>query len=194
MHLSGEAAYITKPMAFGGLTCDVNNDGRQDFLVHYANRPPQVFFNRGFRSFGHAHGLDVQENELLAKAEQGTRAAAVADLNRDGAQDMVVVLPDGEVWAFFRQAPAGAAPSLAVALPADGPLTGPVTVTGWQAKRCLGAWNVVRGTAEAFFAPEVKGPITVRWTPPGGKAQEKKVIVLKPTRFVLPLGGRRTGR
>jgi len=194
LHHSGEAAYITKPMASGGATCDVTNDGRQDFLVRYADRAPQVFFNRGFRSFGHAHGLDVQENELLTEAEKGTRAGAVADLDGDGAQDMVVVLPDGAVWAFLREPPAGAAPSLAVALPPDGPLSGPVTVTGWQARRCLGAWNVRRGTSEAFFARDVKGPITVRWALPGGKTQEKKVIVLKPTRFVLPIGGGKAGR
>ncbi|MGB2819463.1 MAG: VCBS repeat-containing protein, partial [Phycisphaerae bacterium] len=194
MHRSGEAGYITKPMALDGMTCDINNDGRQDFLVNYADRAPQVFFNRGFRSFGHAHGLDVQENELLAKADKGTGAGVVGDFNRDGAQDMIVVLPDGELWCFFRNTAAGPAPSLRVALPADGAVTGPVTVTGWQGKRCLGAWNVVRGTSEAFLARDVKGPITVRWTLPGGEAQEKNVIVLRPTRFVLPMSESRAGR
>ena len=188
MQYSGEAAYITKPAALGGGTCDINNDGRQDVLVHYADRPPHLFFNRGFRSFGHAHGLDVQENELLAQADKGTRAGVVADLNGDGAQDMVTVLPDGEVWAFFRETAGVPACSLRVALPARGPVNGPVTVTGWQGKRCLGAWPVVRGTSEAFFARQTKGPITVRWRGAGGKTAEKQVVVLKPTRLVLPIG------
>jgi hypothetical protein len=190
---SGEAAYITKPAAFGGVTCDINNDGRQDFLVSYTRSAPQLFFNRGFRSFGHAHGVDLHEKALLAKASKGTSAGVVADFDGDGAQDMIVVLPDGEAWAFFRKVAGGSALSLSVALPADGTVTGPVSVTGWQGKRCLGTWNVVRGTSEAFFAPETKGPVTLRWTMPGGKAQEKKVVVLKPTRFALPVAGRKPG-
>ena len=68
----------------------------------------------------------------------------------------------------------------------SGPVTGPVRVIGWQEKRCLGAWNVVRGTGEAFFARQTKGPITVRWRTPGGTAQNKRVIVLRPSRFELP--------
>ncbi|MFP4057829.1 MAG: FG-GAP repeat domain-containing protein [Candidatus Brocadiia bacterium] len=182
---SGEAAYISKPQAIGGSTGDVNNDGRQDVLILYAARCPQIFFNRGFRSFGHSHALDLAEQQLLPPAAEGQQAGLLADLDGDGGQDMALVLAGGETWVFFREVQRGPALCLRVAL-APGGYAGPLTVTGWSGPRCLGAWNVAPGVAEAFFGQFDPGPVRVRWQLPGGEPQEKQIIVESdPVRFVI---------
>jgi hypothetical protein len=183
--LAGEAAYISKPSGIGGMTGDVNNDGRQDVLILYSNRSPHIFFNRGFRSFGHAHELDLDERQLLPAASEGQQAGCLADLDGDGGQDMAIVLKNGELWVLSRDT--GDAPALALraALPLGG-FAGPLAVTAWADKRPLGAWNVVAGTSEAFFGQLDPGPIKLKWQFPGKPPQEKDVLVEdKPVRFVL---------
>jgi len=172
--LSGESAYITKPRAVGGATGDVNNDGRQDFLVLYDDRPPHLFFNRGFRAFGHARELDIEQQNLLPAAAQGQQAGILADLDGDGAQDLALVLANGEVWVLLREAepePVG----IRVGLRVGGAWGGPVTVVGTSGRQALGAWNVVAGAAEALFARPVPGPIQIRWQFPGSKPQERTI-------------------
>ena len=188
---TGELPYISKPNAIGGMTGDINNDGRQDILILYSDRPPQLFFNRGFRSFGHSHMLDLAEKRLLPAAGKGQQAGLLADLNGDGGQDMALVLKNGELWVFFRDVDDAPGLCLRAALPPSGPFTGPVSVTGWSGQRCLGAWNVVRGTSEAFLGMLDAGPCRVRWQFPGRRAQEKEVVVEDaPVRFGLrPPGG-----
>jgi len=189
MELTGEAAYISKPNGIGGAACDVNNDGRQDVLVLYADRPPQLFFNRGFRSFGHSHELDLAERQLLPAAAAGQQAGLAADLDGDGAQDMVLVLNDGAVWVFFRETADVPALSARAVLPAAGGLAGPLTVVGFTADRNLGAWNVRAGGRGAFFGLLEAGSCTVRWRLPGRDPAEKKLAVKdRPVRFALPAG------
>jgi hypothetical protein len=181
LNISGEIAYISKP---GGIECmvgDINNDGRQDALIAYASMSPQLFFNRGFRSFGHAHTLDLAERHLLATAEQGQQSACLGDFDGDGAQDMVLALSNGEIWIFYRENDDHEARSVVATLPVGGPYQGPVTVTGWIGKRCLGAWNVLPGTSQAFFGRSDAGPVTLKWRLPGGKDQQKEVVVEKVT-------------
>ncbi len=183
--ISGEIAYISKPGGIGGMAGDPNGDGRQDVLILYSNRAPHVFFNRGFRSFGHAHELDLDENRLLDAANEGQQAGCLADLDGDGGQDMALVLKNGELWVCLRDA--GGVPPLALraALPAGG-YAGPLTVTAWADKRPLGAWNVLPGTADAFFGVFEPGPIHLKWQFPGKAPQEKQIIVEdKPVRFIL---------
>ena len=50
------------------MTGVVNNDGRQDVLVAYANAGPVTYFSRGFLGFGHGHAIDVSEQHLLPDA------------------------------------------------------------------------------------------------------------------------------
>ena len=117
LNVSGEIAYISKP---GGIDClvgDINNDGRQDALIAYAAMSPQLFFNRGYRSFGHAHALDLAERQLLPAAEQGQQSACLGDFDGDGAQDMVMALTNGEIWVFFRENDDREARSVVAALP-----------------------------------------------------------------------------
>ena len=221
--LSGEIAYISKPGGFGGGVCDVNNDGHQDILITYPGTLPQIFFNRAFRSFGHAHKLALgalgeappdgepvnQEPELAPDEEDmtGEQAGLVRDLNGDGAEDLVVVFRHhkrkkakggakpgpwetgahhGEIWFFPRQVDQDAAFAARVALPPGKGFAGPLTVTGWAKKQCLGAWNVVPGTTEAFFGRPEAGPVEVRWRLPGGKRQ-RRIVVLEdgPARLVI---------
>ena len=197
LHHSGEIGYISKGEGRSTMTCDVNNDGRQDVFIAYSSRPPHVFFNRGYRSFGHSHSMDLEEHDLFPKLKvpgnaegkqrenRGQQAGLVHDFDGDGAQDMVLVLADGEVWVYWREFGAAEPLGLRAVLPAKGP-AGPVTVTAWSQKRCLGAWNVVAGTSEAFFGLPEQGPCKVRWQFPGGRPREKEIIVEdKPVRFVL---------
>lgn len=177
MNLSGEMPYISKPNGVDCAVCDVNNDGRQDLLIAYGDIGAQIFFNRGFRSFGHAHELDLTEKELLDAAEAGQRTACIADVTGDGAQDMALGLPNGDIWLFERGTDGGSALHAAVALPMAGPCKGPVAVTGLAGEQNLGAWNVQPGVAEAFFGVKDAGMITLKWCVPGGETQSRQVLV-----------------
>lgn len=186
MNLSGEMPYISKPNGVDCAVCDVNNDGRQDILIAYGDIGAQIFFNRGFRSFGHAHELDLAEKELLDAAEAGQRTACIADFNGDGAQDMVLGLPNGDLWFFERATDSGSALNAAAAWPVSGSVKGPVTVAGWMGSQGLGAWNVQPGVSEAFFGVKDAGMVTVKWQLPGGAQQSLQVLVKsKPVRVDL---------
>jgi len=109
----------------------------------------------------------------------------VHDVDRDGAQDMVLVLKNGEVWMFWRSRLQGDPLCLRAALPIKGP-AGPVTVTAWDQARCLGVQNVAAGTSEAFFGLYQAGPIVVAWQFPGGPLHKKRVLIEdKPRRVLL---------
>jgi hypothetical protein len=185
--LSGEIAYIAKPGAANGATCDVNNDGRQDIFILYSKRAPQVFFNRGFRSFGHARELDLERDEFVPDSADGLLAVAVEDLDGDGAQDLAIVLKDGSVRVALRERLAGAGPmTVRAALAPDAPYCGPLTVTAWREDRCLGAWNVVPGTSDAYFGLSEPGQVMLRWVLPGGRRVERKVVAeTRPVRVVI---------
>ena len=181
LRFCGEAAYKADPGAFSGMTGDINNDGRQDFVLLYPGAAPRVFFNRGFRSFGLANGMDV--NALLPEAGRGVQAGCWADFNGDGAQDLAIVLANGEGRCLFR---AGVGGVVRAALDSWGPNAGPVKASGWRKGRCLGAWNVTAGTAEAFIGIVEAGPMTLKWQFPGGRAMSRDVVVEdKPVRVVL---------
>lgn len=80
----------------------------------------------------------------------------------------------------------GGALCVRVALSPSGSYVGPLTVTGYTGKRCMGAWNVVAGTSEAFFGVTEAGPVRIVWQFPGGKTQEMVVVVEDgPVRVVI---------
>ena len=186
MAMTGEMAYKGGSGAVGGATGDFNNDGRQDVMFWYGNAAPHLYFNRGFRTFGLANGIDPGSNGMLAAGEEGQQAGCFADLNGDGAQDMVLILKNGEAWVFYPEAGEGTARCARGTLAVKGPIVGPLTVTGYRGPRCLGAWNVQAGVSEAFVGVAEAGPVTLKWQFPAGQPQEKKVIVEnKPVRVVL---------
>lgn len=208
---TGESGHIAQPGGVGGCSGDINNDGRQDILLVYGSaaseRRPLIFFNRGFRSTGHAHKVDLSENQAeLAKelfpeepavgALSGQQAGLLADLDGDGAQEMVLALYNGELWVFRRgflndnnELTDEASLCLNVAL-APG-LHGPLAVTAWKGGRCLGAWNITPG-ASAFIGVRGAAQITLKWKLPDGKQQQqsddKTTVEGRPVRFVIPAG------
>ena len=173
--LAGEIAYISKPGGTGGMTGDINNDGRQDILIIYPDNPYQIFFNRGFRSFGHGRQLNAEEKDMFPEANEGQKAGCLGDLNNDGTQDLAVVINDGTVGVLLGTQ----ALSLHARLTPKSSYLGPITVTGWSDKRCIGAWNVTPGTGEAFFGQYEAGPCTVKWQLPEGTLQSKEFILEK---------------
>ncbi|MEX1096882.1 MAG: VCBS repeat-containing protein [Planctomycetales bacterium] len=186
----GEMSYIAQPRGIGGMTGDVNNDGRQDVLLLYSNRQPQLFFNRGFRSFGHAHQLDLADRGLLPQSAQGQQAGCLGDFAGYGAQDMVLVLADGEVHAFYRDKEPAEPLYAAAHLDPAAAFAGPLKVTGGIEGRGLGAWNVAPGGPIGFFGRMEAGAIDLRWRFPGGKEQTKKVIVEdRPVPVTIKGGG-----
>jgi hypothetical protein len=177
INYSGEVGYISQPMAICGNTCDINNDGRQDIFIAYSARnAPQLFFNRLFRSFGHAHQpIDITESQALPEAMNGQQAGVVAELTDDGAQDMAFALLTGEIYVFPRDTDMGSCLAARVSLPAGRRQAGTVTVTGHNGLHSLGAWVVQPGVAEAFLARSGPGELNVSWQLPGQPPQRKSV-------------------
>jgi hypothetical protein len=181
LDLTGELAYGTERRGIDCAAGDINNDGRQDLLIAYGTAAPRVFFNRGFRSFGFAQALNLGWQKLLPAAEAGQQSACFGDFDGDGAQDLALALRNGEVWLVFREnKSADRSAMMAVAsLPVAGEHKGPVAVTGWIGKRCLGAWNVLPGIGHACFGRTDAGPVTLKWRQPGGREQQKEVVLEK---------------
>jgi hypothetical protein len=185
LNFTGELSYISKPSGIDGMTCDVNNDSRQDILIVYSDRAPQLFFNRGFCSFGWAHDLDV--DNLVEAARDGLAAGCMGDFVGNGAQDMVMVLKNGDVHVLYRKVfDDEAALSIRVALPGNGPIVGPMTVTAYDGKRCQGAWTITAGSTWGFFGLRNSGSRTIKWQFPGGQVEQKDVKVIdQPIRFLI---------
>jgi len=179
--MTGELSYGASRRGIDCMAGDINNDGRQDVLIAYGAASPKLFFNRGFRTFGDAAGLNLAFRELLPAAIQGQSSACLADLDGDSAQDLALALNNGEVWVVFRENsnPDRQAMMAVATLPVGGSNKGPVTVTGWNGKRCLGAWNVLPGVSHACFGRDNAGPVTLKWRLPGGKEQSKDVVLEK---------------
>lgn len=178
---TGELSYGASRRGSDCMTGDINNDGRQDVLIGYGTAEPRLFFNRGFRCFGNAAGLNLAWKELLPAARDGQSSACLADLDGDGAQDLAMALNNGDVWVVFRENsnPDRQAMMAAATLPVGGSNKGPVAVTGWAGKRCLGVWNVLPGVSQACFGLTEAGVVTLKWRLPGGKEQTKDVVLEK---------------
>jgi len=111
LYASGEPKYIAKTGCVDAVPCDIDGDGRRDFAVFYESRAPQLFFNRGFACFGFAIELDLTKAEGLARSTTGQQAGMVADLDADGAEDLAMVLRNGQLWVLFGARPRPAAKS-----------------------------------------------------------------------------------
>lgn len=200
MGLTGEPSYIAQPGGTGGCTSDFNNDGRQDFLILYMGDPkiegsggrPLFFFNRGWRSFGHGHQIDLQEQEILPEALKGQQAGTLADFNGDGAEEFVFAMMNGEIWMLTQDVGDDPALGVKVVLPLDAGNAGPVMVTGWNDKYCMGTWAVTAGGRSGFYGyQDADEKCKLKWKFPGGKEQTAELkITEKPMTFVLkPTGG-----
>lgn len=191
MRFTGEPSYKGQIDSHAGATGDINGDGRQDVIFFYHSTPPSLNFNRGFRSFGHANSLDFSSTNgtpgIIPGSENGQQTGAWCDLDGNGVPEFAIVLTNGEVWHLPVECGADKVGGVRVALSAKSSLgAGPVLVTGYRGKRCLGAWNVTTGM-EAFIAQIEAGPVTITWKTPDGKEHRKEVVVENaPVTFVLP--------
>ena len=184
---AGEIFYISKPGGICTATGDLNNDGRQDILIAYEKlRFPQIFFNRGFRSFGYAKMLDLLTLKNLPEAAKGQQAGIIGDFNHDGALDMCLILPDGNIWLLTRKMEEDADLAVLVGLSTASSTAGPVNVTASRFGRPFGAQVIDSGGKCAFFGMREPGPITISWQFPGQKKQSKEIIVEdKPVYLLL---------
>ncbi len=181
---SGEAAYKCGGGAIGGATCDFNNDGRQDILVLYGDQAPQLFFNRGFRSFGDARELipDIQQIDAEEIAQQ---AGCIGDFDGDGTQDMMLVMKRGELLSFMQKPDASEKVSLHLSLRPDGYM-GPVTVIGYHGGFCLGAHTVTAEAKEVLIGQPGPRAVRLKWKVPGENPIERDVLMEKTVQtFVL---------
>jgi hypothetical protein len=178
---TGELSYGASRRGIDCMAGDFNNDGRQDIVIGYSAAEPRIFFNRGFRSFGNAASLNMGWKALLPASMQGQTSVCIGDLDGDGAQDLALATGTGEVWVAFRENSNAdrAAMMAAAVLPVSGACKGPVAVTGWIDKRCLGAWNVLPGVSQACFGRTDAGPVTLKWRLPGGQEQTREVVLEK---------------
>ncbi len=187
--LTGEMSYQARDASIIASACDLNNDGRQDVLLLYSTAAPQIFFSRGYRCFGFSISMDLSRTPVLPAASDGQIAGCVADFNGDGAQDLAVVLGDGECVLVTRASTGEDLCARAVVSPKSG-CVGPVRVWSLLNNRILGAWNLSRGAAPAFLCRSDAGPLKIKWQFPG-QAEQTKDIVLenKPVTVLLePLG------
>jgi hypothetical protein len=182
---AGEVEYNAQAGVVDGTNCDIDNDGRQDFVLFYGNIAAQTFFNRGFRCFGYAleTALDRYDLPAALAALDGQQAGTVGDFNADGSQDLAFVTTDGQVWLLLRAPERG--PGLGVSVALAPGQTGPVSVVGFDRDRCLGAQRLTAGVP-ALFGKRTKGPIRLKWQRYSQPVQTKQVIVLQPTRFQVP--------
>jgi len=183
---AGEVEYNSlQSETVAGSWCDLNNDGRQDFVLFSPDVGFQPYFNRGFRCFGYAPEIDADNTQLdgAKAARAGQQAGVVADFNGDGGQDLAMVTADGQVWILWRDVRKGR--QLGVSVSPSGATRGPVNVVGFDGTRSLGVQPMVAGVS-GFFCRRSKGPIKLRWQTEPGVWQDRQVIVLKPTRFQLP--------
>ncbi len=191
LSLSGEIEYITSPGGIMGNTSDFNNDGRQDIFIAYGrDTGPQLFFNRFFRSFGHAHQpVDIAELGVLPEVARGQQAGIQADFTHSGTQDMAFAQRNGDVYVFIRDVNHGSRLGVTVALPPNAGHSGPVRVWADNGTFPLGAWSVLPGTDEAMLGMEDPGPIHVYWQFPGQEAQTAtKLVERGETRMTLSFG------
>ena len=176
-------SYISKPKGIDVSVGDINNDGLQDVFIAYSDKLSQTFFNRGFRSFGHAKDLDI--DALLPEAAQGQQSGCLADFTGEGLQNLAIVLANGDAWLLTRKVE-DSPRSATVALAPAGTCNGPVTIKVWKDKRCLGASTISVGDAGAFVGVSEAGPVTIKWCTPDGKSLKKDIVIMNdPVRVII---------
>ena len=100
---------------------------------------------------------------------------------------MIIRVAGGNL-VFFPRAIAKDRPALGavVSLTLGAPTPGPVNVLAYDGKRLLGAWTVRAGEPGAIISMRFPGTMTLKWSWPGGKQQEKEVKVKDgPVRVLL---------
>ncbi|MCK5713293.1 MAG: VCBS repeat-containing protein, partial [Hyphomicrobiaceae bacterium] len=186
---SGEVSYKAYGTTGGGV-CDFNNDGLQDLYVTQPDQPPFLYFNRGFRSFALAPIVGRELASKLAGLDAGQQGGLFVDLNRDAAEDFVLVRTDGTIWMVANDLGGGvmaARPHVSAAAARGAS----VSVKAYLDKRLLGVWQAVPGGAAPTIGVRfATDELELKYRFPGQKVQSQKVpieeegvdVVLKPTK------------
>lgn len=177
--LTGEAGYVLQPGAGFVAVGDFNNDSFPDLFAGYDDEAGQVFFNRGFRSFGFSKPLQLNDR-ALERAGAGQVAAGWTDLDADGAEELVVALSNGEVY-LCRTDFARKQACLGVRVKIDPALkhAGPVTVRLYRDGLCLAARVVGNWSSPALFGVSEAGEYAVVWQLPERLLVKHKLTVAK---------------
>ncbi len=182
--VAGEIAYKGQPFASGCGVCDFNNDARQDVFITYSAGMALLYFNRGFRSFGEAPDLEMGLEDIWGD-EPAQEAGLFADFNDDAAEDFVLIRPNGQIWCAYNDL-GGDGLGIKVRIDPKSTSAGPVTVTAWRQKRCLGAFLIRPAAAPTLIGAEDVGTYLLKYRFPGGKPQQQKVTIGdKPVSLVL---------
>jgi hypothetical protein len=161
--------------------CDINNDGKFDFLLTFERLGPAFLFNRGFRTFGTADELTLAGAAVDGKVleagnafNSGAPYGVAADFDGDGAQDGAFATADGNVWVVWRDRGTDCH-GLLLAVP---PGAGPVRVTVTEDETVLGALLAAPGRPTyCGFAAE--GGVKLEWTGSDGRPRTRIVPVMK---------------
>ena len=174
--LSGEIAYKPQPLATCAVVGDFDNDSRQDLVITYGAAQPLMYFNRGFRSFGQCPKLE-QSLDRVPDLAKGQQLCLLGDFHNNGAQDLLLVLKNGDICHAANEIGGDSALCIKARLGPKSPMPGPVAVTLWDGKQCLGAAVTQCGASPAFFGLKGAGKYTLKWTWPGGAEMTKAVAV-----------------
>jgi hypothetical protein len=179
----GGEVHKTQPRVRNVQVCDINGDGKFDFLLTFERLGPAFFFNRGFRTFGAGDELSLVGAEVAGKPLEsglafngGAPFGVAADFDADGAQDGAFATADGNVWIVWREC-GPACQGLSLAVP---PGAGPVRVTLTEGKTLLGALQVLPGRP-AYCGFAAKGAVKLEWAGSDGKPRTRTVPVLRAT-------------
>ncbi|MGQ9661111.1 MAG: FG-GAP repeat domain-containing protein [Kiritimatiellia bacterium] len=184
MRFTGEAGYVIQRDAEFAAVGDFNGDSFPDLCVGYPKGPPNFFFNRGFRTFGAAEALGL-DRVGVENAAVGQSAACWADLDRDGAEDLVVALADGSIWWCRTNLAEGrSVPCIVVSLSHSSQPVGPLLFSVWEDQRCLGARLVRKWHAPVCVGVPDAGTYEIRWHNRSGQKTVKRLTVEDKPVFV----------
>jgi hypothetical protein len=175
-----------------GCLGDFNGDGALDMALVLTGRAEMAKQEEKEQGKPIAAGTTLYWNaarRLVTDVKEGNgpplgKAEAAADANDQYAS----ILVEGGNLVFFPRmvTKESGARGVIASLPLSAPSPGPVNVLAYSGKRLLGAWSVRAGEPGAVIGARFPGTITLKWTWPGGKAQEKKVKVTDgPARVLL---------
>ncbi|MFB3891468.1 MAG: FG-GAP repeat domain-containing protein [Phycisphaerae bacterium] len=166
-------------------TADWSNDSRRGVFLTFTGGSPALYFNRGFRSFGQALKLEkgLEEIPNIAKGQQ---MAVSADFTGAGAQDLVLLMPNGDLWCAYNSIGSSAdgtsagkrALCVKACLGPKSPTPGPAVVCLWKGKRRIGAEIVQAGGPPAFFGIQEPGKYSLKTRLPGQGESSKDITVV----------------
>lgn len=185
---SGEVSYKAYGTTGGGV-CDFNNDGLPDIYVTQPDQQPFLYFNRGFRSFALAPIVGRELSVKLAGLGAGQQGGLFVDLDRDAAEDFVLVRTDGTIWMVANDM-GGSVMAVRPHVSALAARGAPVSVKVYQDKRLLGVWQAVPGAAAPTVGVRFAAELELKYRFPGKKFQSQTVeveegavdVVLKPAK------------